>query len=142
MNIKKILKYLYYKPLSYNIECLPYRKYTFEIKLKSIENIIEYETNYILSLSFKSFLEDLYREKNIKINNKQYPIREIEWTKLLKTELYYAYVWDSCTDHFRCLSCNDLDSLIKRQKKYIKYAKYLKPKRLKSIITEAKHYYI
>lgn len=142
MRIKQILKYLYYKPLSYNIECLPYRKYTFEIKLKNVKDIIKYETNYLLSISFKSFLEDLYREKNIKINDKRYSIREIEWTKLIKTELYYAYVWNSCTDHFRCLNCNYLNNLIKRQKKYIKYTKYINPKRLKNIINKAKHYYI
>ena len=139
MSIKEILKYLYYKPLSYNIECLPYRKYTFEIKLKSIEDSFIYETNYILSLSFNSYFDDL---KYIEFNNKQYPIGEIEWTKLIKTEPYYAYVWNSCTDHFRCSSYNNLDNLIKRQKKYIKYARYIKPKRLKSIITEAKHYCI
>ena len=142
MKIKQILKFLYYKPLSYYIDCLPYRKYTFEVKIKNIKDTYIYETNYILSLSFNTYLKDLYKEKNIKINDKRYSIGEIEYTKLLKIDYYYAYVWDSCSDHFKCLNYNNLTDLIKRQKKYIKYAKYINPKRLKKIINQTKNYYV
>lgn len=142
MRIKQILKYLYYKPLSYYIDCLSYRKYTFTVKLKNVENTFIYETNYILSLSFNTYLKDLYKEKNIKINDKRYSVGEIEYTKLIKTTPYYAFVWDTCNDHFKCIQYNDLQNLIKRQKRYIKYAKYLKPKRLKMIINDSKNYYV
>lgn len=142
MRIKQILKFLYYKPLSHYIKCLPYRSYIFEIKFKNNKETISYETNYILSLSFNSFLEDLYIKEHIKIEDKHYSTKEIEYTKLIKTIPYYAYVWDACNDCFKCIQYNNLQNLIIRQKEYIKYAKYLKPKRLKNIINDSKNYYV
>ena len=139
MNIKQILKYLWYKPFSYYIDCLPYRNYTFEVKLKNIKDTLIYETNYILSLSFDAYVEIL---KYIKFNNKQYPIKEVEYTKLLKTEYYYAYTWNTVSDHLKCMRCYELDDLIKRQKNYIRYSKYINPKKLKNIIVKTKNYYV
>lgn len=121
---------------------MPYRQYIFEVKLENVENIIECKTSYLLSSSYNTFLEDVYNRGYIKIDNKQYPFSNVEYTKLINTNTYYSYVWDTPTDRCNLLWNPILEDLIKRQKRYFKYAKYLTPKKLKEIMDYSKNHYV
>lgn len=140
MNLKKFLKTLYGKYKTYGLQTLPYRQYIFEVKFKNIEDIAKCKSPYLLSTSYNTFLEDLQYKGHLIVDSKEYFSHNIEYTKLIKTNVFYAYAWD-CIFDLKPLYLT-LDELTKRQKEYIKYAKYLTPRKLKELITHSKNYYV
>lgn len=143
INLIKLLKTLYSKYRTYALVTMPYRQYIFEVKFKDIETIAECKSPYLLSSSFNAFLKELYHKGYIVVDNKEYSTYNVEYTKLIKFNTFYAYVFDTISDRMSSLpSIIQYQSLIKRQKLYIKYAKHLTPQKLKEIINLSKNYYV